>query len=56
MLHEGALGVDDMLDRRVRLGVVPAERRRAEAVAVQLLEGSPRDPARPAAAALVGMG
>ena len=39
ILHEGALDVDDLLDRRVRLGLVPAERRRAEALAMQLLEG-----------------
>lgn len=30
---EGALTVDDLLDRRVRLGLIPAERRRAEAAA-----------------------
>ncbi len=39
VLHEGALDVDDLLDRRVRLGLVPAERRRAEDLAVQLLGG-----------------
>ncbi|HSP65390.1 MAG TPA: glycerol-3-phosphate dehydrogenase/oxidase [Candidatus Deferrimicrobium sp.] len=39
VLHEGALDIDDLLDRRVRLGLVPSERRRAEAIAVQLLEG-----------------
>jgi glycerol-3-phosphate dehydrogenase len=35
--HEGALDVGDLLDRRVRLGLVPAERRRAEKVAARLL-------------------
>lgn len=39
LLHEGALDVDDLLDRRVRLGLVPSERRRAEGLAVQLLGG-----------------
>jgi glycerol-3-phosphate dehydrogenase len=36
--HEGAMDIDDLLDRRVRLGLVPAERRRAEPFAIQLLE------------------
>ncbi|MEO8897473.1 MAG: glycerol-3-phosphate dehydrogenase/oxidase [Candidatus Dormibacter sp.] len=36
--HEGAMDVDDLLDRRVRLGLVPAERRRAEAFAEHLLQ------------------
>jgi hypothetical protein len=36
------MDVDDLLDRRVRLGLVPAERRRAEAFAEHLI-------ARPAA-------
>jgi glycerol-3-phosphate dehydrogenase len=36
--HEGAIDVDDLLDRRVRLGLVPAERRRAEPFAQQLIE------------------
>ncbi len=40
--HEGAMDIDDLLDRRVRLGLVPAERRRAEAFAEHLM-------ARPAA-------
>jgi glycerol-3-phosphate dehydrogenase len=39
ILHEGALDIDDVLDRRVRLGLVPSERRRAEGLAVQLLGG-----------------
>ncbi len=30
MRHEGALTVDDLLDRRVRLGLVPGDRRAAE--------------------------
>jgi glycerol-3-phosphate dehydrogenase len=37
--HEGALTVDDLLDRRVRLGPVPAERNLAEPYAQQLLAG-----------------
>ena len=40
LLHEGALDVDDLLDRRVRLGLVPAERQRAERFATQLLDGA----------------
>jgi glycerol-3-phosphate dehydrogenase len=36
--HEGAMDLDDLLDRRVRLGLVPAERRRAEGLAARLLE------------------
>jgi glycerol-3-phosphate dehydrogenase len=36
--HEGAMDVDDLLDRRVRLGLVPDERRRAEAFAEHLLQ------------------
>jgi glycerol-3-phosphate dehydrogenase len=35
--HEGALTVDDLLDRRVRLGPVPAERKLAESYAERLL-------------------
>ena len=35
--HEGAMDIDDLLDRRVRLGLVPSERRRAEPLAGQLL-------------------
>lgn len=31
--HEGALGVDDLLDRRTRLGLVPADRDRAMSAA-----------------------
>jgi glycerol-3-phosphate dehydrogenase len=37
--HEGAMDVDDLLDRRVRLGLVPAERRQAEPLAERLLSG-----------------
>lgn len=37
--HEGAMDSDDLLDRRVRLGLVAAERRRAEPLAAQVLEG-----------------
>lgn len=36
--HEGAMDVDDLLDRRVRLGLVPTERRRVEALATELLQ------------------
>jgi glycerol-3-phosphate dehydrogenase len=38
ILHEGAMDVDDLLDRRVRLGLVPAERRQAERFATALLQ------------------
>jgi glycerol-3-phosphate dehydrogenase len=37
LLHEGARTLDDLLDRRVRLGLVPAERRAAEAAAARLV-------------------
>ena len=37
LLHEGALTLDDLLDRRVRLGLVPAERHAAEAAAARLV-------------------
>jgi glycerol-3-phosphate dehydrogenase len=36
--HEGALTVADLLDRRVRLGLVPSERRAAEPVAAGLVQ------------------
>ncbi|MHB8719457.1 MAG: glycerol-3-phosphate dehydrogenase/oxidase [Candidatus Dormibacteria bacterium] len=39
LLHEGALDVDDLLDRRVRLGLVPHERAAAETLARQLVSG-----------------
>jgi glycerol-3-phosphate dehydrogenase len=39
--HEGALDVDDLLDRRVRLGLVPAERLRAQPLANELLAAVP---------------
>ena len=39
LLHEGAIDVDDLLDRRVRLGLVPAERMRAEPFARRLVDG-----------------
>ena len=35
--HEGALTADDLLDRRLRLGLVPADRAAAEAAARRLL-------------------
>jgi glycerol-3-phosphate dehydrogenase len=37
VLHEGARTLDDLLDRRVRLGLVPAERRAVEAAAARLI-------------------
>jgi glycerol-3-phosphate dehydrogenase len=42
--HEGALTVSDLLDRRTRLGLVPADRRRAEAAAAETLAGAPASP------------
>jgi glycerol-3-phosphate dehydrogenase len=36
--HEGALDVEDLLDRRTRVGLVPADRARAEPAAVRALE------------------
>lgn len=38
--YEGALTVDDVLDRRTRLGLVPAERERAYAAAVDAVESA----------------
>lgn len=35
--HEGALGVDDILDRRTRIGLVPRDRAKALAVAQEFL-------------------
>ncbi len=37
VLHEGARTLEDLLDRRVRLGLVPAERRAAEEAAARLV-------------------
>lgn len=37
--HEGALTVDDILDRRTRIGLVAADRVRVEAVAEEMLAG-----------------
>jgi glycerol-3-phosphate dehydrogenase len=37
VLHEGARTLDDLLDRRVRLGLVPADRRAAESAAARLV-------------------
>jgi len=37
VLHEGARTLDDLLDRRVRLGLVPAERHAAEEAAARLV-------------------
>jgi len=39
--HEGALDVDDLLDRRTRIGLVPAERAAALPIATELLATSP---------------
>ena len=36
--HEGALDVDDLLDRRMRIGLVPADRERAIGAAEQALD------------------
>jgi glycerol-3-phosphate dehydrogenase len=36
--HEGALDVDDLLDRRTRIGLVPADRALAEPVAREVLD------------------
>lgn len=38
--HEGAISVDDVLERRVRLGLVPADRRAAESAAGELLDAA----------------
>jgi glycerol-3-phosphate dehydrogenase len=35
--HEGALDVDDLLDRRTRIGLVPADRAAALPVAREVL-------------------
>ncbi len=42
--HEGALDLDDLLDRRTRLGLVPADRERAEQAAAELLPELPAAP------------
>jgi glycerol-3-phosphate dehydrogenase len=39
--HEGALDVDDLLDRRTRIGLVPADRERAIAAASRVLDALP---------------
>ncbi len=41
--HEGALDVDDLLDRRTRLGLVPADRARALPAAERVLAAVPRE-------------
>ncbi len=41
MEHEGAFTVEDLLDRRLRLGIVPEARRRARPVAEAVLAASP---------------
>lgn len=44
--HEGAADVDDLLDRRTRVGLVPADRALAEPLARRALEIATRAPAR----------
>jgi glycerol-3-phosphate dehydrogenase len=39
--HEGALDVDDVLDRRTRIGLVAADRQRAVSAAEEFLAGVP---------------
>lgn len=41
MLHEGALDESDVLDRRTRLGLVPADRQRAASVVHDLMATTP---------------
>jgi glycerol-3-phosphate dehydrogenase len=41
--HEGAMTVDDILDRRTRIGLVAADRERAASAAEELLARSARD-------------
>jgi glycerol-3-phosphate dehydrogenase len=36
--HEGALNVDDLLDRRTRIGLVPADRKLAEPAATDVID------------------
>jgi glycerol-3-phosphate dehydrogenase len=38
--HEGAMDADDVLDRRTRIGVVPADRVKAEATVSDLVRRS----------------
>lgn len=45
--NEGALSEDDVLDRRTRIGLVPAERERAAAAVRRLLERTLLSPQRP---------
>ena len=42
MHSEGALNADDVLDRRTRIGLVPADRARAEATVRELVEAAPQ--------------
>ena len=42
MRSEGALNADDVLDRRTRIGLVPADRARAEATVRELVEAAPQ--------------
>jgi len=46
LLHEGALSEDDVLDRRTRIGLVPADRQRALPAVRRLLDQLPA-PSRP---------
>lgn len=45
MHSEGALNADDVLDRRTRIGLVPADRARAEGTVRELVEAAPRSAA-----------
>jgi len=40
--HEGAMSVDDVLDRRTRIGLVRADRDRVVGVAEEIFSGSTR--------------
>ena len=42
MTHEGALTVDDILDRRTRIGLVASDRDTVSTVAAELLAGGMR--------------
>ena len=44
--HEGALTVDDILDRRTRIGLVAADRARADGAAEEFVDSSVHSPAR----------
>ena len=46
--HEGAVDVDDLLDRRTRVGLVPQDRRDAEPMAERALQHAASSRALPA--------